>query len=125
MMARTELTVQVAVKAGILDLIAGATAGNAIGTDGDVGKGKFANDGKTVLVASIGGAGSETITFTAVADKYGRTEALAPEVATGKIAVIGPFMPELWNQTGGMIYFELTTKDAADKFTAVRVANPS
>jgi len=121
-MAREELTVQNAVKAGIADLITVATAGDA--TDSGSG-GSFVNDGKTVLICKIAGGNTETVTFTAINDPYGRTETLAPTVADGKIGVIGPFMPELWNQTTGKIHFALTQKDASDNFVAVRVANPT
>jgi hypothetical protein len=121
-MAREELTVKDAVKAGIDDLIDEATAGD----DTDSGSGgSFANDGKTVLICQINGGSTETITFTAVNDPYGRTETLAPTVADGKIGVIGPFMPEIWNQTNGKIYFALTQKSSSDRFVAVRVANPT
>jgi len=121
-MARETLTVQNAVKAGIADLIAVATAGDA--TDSGMG-GSFLNDGRTVLICQIAGGSTETITFTAVTNQWGRTETLAPTVADGKIGIIGPFAPRLWNQSDGKIYFALTQKDASDYFVAVRTANPS
>ena len=122
-MAREELTVQNAVKAGMLDLISVATAGNL--TDSGSG-GSFLNDGRTVLVCEIDAAGAqETITFTAITNQWGRTETLAPAVNVDKIAIIGPFAPRLWNQADGKIYFGLTNKDTDDRFVAVRIANPS
>jgi hypothetical protein len=122
-MADQTLTVVDAVKGGILDVAGNgsAKAGNAAGGDNWY----FANDGKTVIVFLADGAGGDTLTFTPVADKYGRTETLAPVVAAGKVAIIGPFMPELWNNSEGKVEFALTSENAADKLLAVRVANPS
>ena len=116
-MADLQMTVVQATKAGILDVAANASAlaGNAAGASSFV----FPNDGRTVLcvVATTG----DTFTFTAVADKYGRTETLAPVVAGGKKAIIGPFLPELWNDSNGYIKFKPSVGHADDFLLAVRV----
>jgi len=120
-MADQVMTVVPAVKAGILDMSANASAkaGNAAGGDDFL----FPNDGKTVLY--VDGITGDTFTFTAVADKYGRTETLAVVVAVGKNAVIGPFLPDLWNDAAGRVTFVPTVGNVGDKLLAVRVANPT
>ena len=120
-MADQTMTVVESDKNGILDVAGNgaALAGNAAGGDDFL----MPNDGKTVLV--IDGVTGDTFTFTAVADKYGRTETLAPVVAAGKVAVIGPFMPELWNNSAGQVVFVPTAGNAGDKLLAVRVTKPS
>lgn len=120
-MADQTMIVVEGVKAGILD-VAGhgsALAGNAAGGDDFL----MPNDGKTVLV--IDGVTGDTFTFTAVNDKYGRTETLAPVVAIGNYAIIGPFLPELWNNSAGQIVFKPTAGNVGDLLLAVRVGAPS
>jgi len=120
-MAEQTMTVVSVDKDGILDVggNASAVAGNAAGGDAF----KFANDGRTIL--AIDGVTGDTFTFTAVNDKFGRTETLAPVVAAGKYALIGPFLPELWNDSSGFIRFTPTAGNVGDKLLAVKVANPS
>ena len=120
-MADQTMTVTQAVKAGILDVAGNANklAGNAAGGDYFL----MPNDGHTVLV--IVATTGDTFTFTAVNDPYGRTETLAPVVAAAKTAVLGPFMPELWNQTSGCVKFKPTAGNADDYLLAVRVTNPT
>lgn len=116
-MADQIMTVVDAVKSGILDVAnnANAKAGNAAGA----GYFYFPNDGRTVLVV-VSGTG-DTFTFTPVTDKYGRTETLAPVVAGSKTAIIGPFLPELWNDANGRVKFKPTVGQATDKLLAVRI----
>ncbi len=120
-MAQVTMSVRPAVKAGILDLDSDTykQLGNAAAGSDFV----FPNDGKTVLV--VDGVTGDTFTFTARADKYGRTETLACIVAVGAWAIIGPFLPELWNDAGGYVHFVPTVGNAGDILLAVRVANPS
>lgn len=124
-MADQLMAIVQAVKAGILDVAGHASieAGNAAGGDYFY----FPNDGHTVL--AIDGVTGDTFTFTAVNDPYGRTETLAPVVAAGKIAIIGPFMPELWNVTSGTyagcVKFKPTAGNAGDLLLAVRITDPS
>jgi hypothetical protein len=124
-MADQLMTVVQSVKAGILDVVGNASikAGNAAGGDYFY----FPNDGHTVLV--IDATSGDTFTFTAVNDPYGRTETLAPVVASGKVAVLGPLMPELWNVTSGTYAgcakFKPSTGHADDYLLAVRVTNPT
>lgn len=120
-MAEIEMTVVDSVKAGILDMDSHASQqlGNAAGGFDFT----FANDGKTVLI--VDGVTGDTFTFTAVADKFGRVETLAPVVAAGAWAMIGPFLPELWNDSDGKVHFLPTSGNVGDILLAVRVANPS
>ena len=120
-MADVTMTVSNSVKAGILDMQADANIelGNAAAGDDFL----FPNDGKTVLW--VDGVTVDTFTFTAVTDKYGRTETLAPVVGVGDIAMIGPFLPELWNNAAGMVTFKPTAGNVGDILLAVRVASPS
>lgn len=120
-MADQTMTVTQAVKAGLLDLQghANVLAGNAAGGDYFY----MPNDGKTVLF--VDGVTGDTFTFSAVTNKYGRSETLAPVVAAGDLAILGPFMPELWNQSNGSIKFKPTAGNAGDLLLAVRVTNPT
>jgi len=121
-MADQIMTVKDLTKAGVPDISADANAkaGNAAGTDYFY----FPNDGKTVLVAVVGAAPKQ-ITFTPVADRYGRTETLAPTPTASKTAIYGPFNPELWNDTNGRVKFQPAAGGlATDIYIACRVANP-
>ena len=112
------MTVTVVTKAGIADVSADANAlaGNAAGANYFY----MPNDGRTLLIVA-GGASAKQITFTAVADKYGRTETLAPSPTVSKVGVYGPFPPDLWNQSNGCVKFQpATSGDANDKYLAVR-----
>lgn len=120
-MAEQTMSVRAITKAGVLDLAADAyaKAGNAGGGSDFL----IPNDGKTVLL--VDGVTGDTFTFTARPDKYGRTETLAKVVASGKWAMIGPFRPELWNDSSGYIHFVPTAGNAGDILLAIRVDNPS
>ena len=120
-MADITMTVVEAVKAGILDFTAHADAelGNAAGGDYF----RIPNDGKVVLL--VYGATGDTFTFTPVLDKFGRTETLAPVVAVGDFACLGPWNPDLWNQADGAVIFKPTVGNAADILLAVRVGTPT
>ena len=120
-MATVLMTVSNSVKAGILSL---AEDTNHVHGNGAAGSDfTFPNDGKTVLI--VDGVTGDTFTFTHVDDKYGRSEALAPVVAAGKWAMIGPFLPELWNDAAGLVHFVPTVGNANDILLAVRVSNPT
>ena len=123
-MADITMTVTQAIKAGILDVTAHANAkvGNAAGTDYFY----FPNDGKTVLVV-VGGAGAKAITFYPIGDKFGRTESLTVSVTASKTSVIGPFLPDIWNQGGnGFIKFQPAAGGLiTDYYLALRVSNPT
>jgi len=124
-MADTLMTVTQATKAGLLDMSGHANKelGNAAGSDYFY----FPNDGHTVLI--VDGVTGDTFTFTAVNDPYGRIETLAPVVSTGKIAMLGPFMPELWNVVSGTfagcVKFKPTTGNVGDVLLAVKVTDAS
>ena len=120
-MADQTMVITEGIKTGILDISAQANVlhGNAAGTDFF----KFPNDGKVLLVMdSVTG---DTLTFTSVACSHGRTETLAPVVASGKMAVFGPFNPDIWNQADGCVKFKPTAANAGDHLLAVRVGTPT
>jgi len=126
-MADVTFTVTESVKAGIMDvsdiLIAPyRQLGDAAGTDDFL----MPNDGKTFLLI-VGGAAASDIVFTQVKDKYGRSETthLTFDPALSKTSLVGPFLPELWNQHGGLLKFKPAAPVTADVYLAVRVANPT
>ncbi len=122
-MAVQTMVVVPAVKAGIVDI-----AGNGDALAGDASGGdnwQLPNDGKTVLLVVAGAAAGDTFTFTAVPNRFGRTETLAPVVAAGNSAIIGPFAPELWNNEAGQIIMVPAVGKATDTLLWVRVADPS
>lgn len=101
-MARTALTVQTA-----------ALAGNQLVTENaaDAANGNyFVNDGKTVLVVSNEhGATSTTVSATVNTDRFGRTKTFSLAVAAGRVGFFGPFPPEMFNQTGGVVNVDFTS----------------
>lgn len=120
-MADVTMTVTECVKAGLLDLEndANVELGNAAGGDWFY----IPNDGKVILF--VDGVTGDTFTFTAVADKFGRTETLAPVVVAGNNALIGPFNPDIWNQANGCVQFKPTVGNVGDFLNAVRVGTPT
>ena len=111
------------VKAGILDIAAHGDALAGTAANGD--NWQLPNDGMTVLMIVAGAAAGDTFNFTAVPNRFGRTETLGPVVGAGKSAIIGPFDPELWNNEAGQIIMKPTAARADDKLLWVQVANPS
>jgi len=120
-MAEITMVVTAATKAGILDKWGDANVelGNAAGGNDFI----FPNDGKVVL--EVNGVTGDTFTFTPVVDKYGRTEVLAPVVVAGNFATIGPFDPQLWNDSDGMVHFVPTAGNVGDLLLAMSVKNYS
>ena len=110
-------------KAGILSVAdhASVRAGNAAGTDYF----RIPNDGKVVLMV-IGDAGAKALSFTPVTDKFGRTETLTVAVTASKYSVVGPFLPDVWNQADGCVIFKPAAGgQAGDKYLAVRAGLPT
>jgi len=96
-------------------------------TQGDGGF-EFANDGRVLLYVfdQLALGAGDTITFQANADKYGNTPSpLTRTVTLKKAYFYGPFNPEEWNKTGGMVRFKFTTANAKTEVMAIRVKNPS
>ena len=121
-MADVLMTVVAGTKAGMLDL-----AGNAATETGDACAAAdqfyFPNDGNTVIV--IHAVTGDTWTFDPIADKYGRTEVLADAVAAGDIAILGPFLPELWNDAAGCCWFTPGLWNVGDLLLAMSFNTPS
>lgn len=122
-MADQTMVLTEGIKAGILDVTVHANAklGNSAATDYFY----MPNDGKVVLVCVVGAA-AKAITFTPVLDKFGRTETLVVTPTASKTSVIGPFLPELWNQVNGCVKFQPAAGGlVTDIYLAVRVGNPT
>lgn len=122
-MAYKDLTVLESDKTGdeLLALMVGADTQD---TDGF----EFDNDGKTILIVldDLATGAGDTITFEAIADKYGRLEdVLDRTIAAQKMYVYGPFLPDIWNQSDGKVKFKFTTAAATTTLVAIKVANPS
>lgn len=68
----------------------------------DVNDHDFTNTGDEILWVQNDGAGTCEVTVVSVADPFGRTgdEVFTVPATTGR-AVAGPFVPTLFNQTGG------------------------
>jgi hypothetical protein len=122
-MADITFVVTEGIKAGILDIVAATNvrAGNAAGTDYF----RIPNDGK-VQLAVIDAGVPKALTFTAVADKFGRTETLVVTPTASKGTIVGPFNPDIWNQSDGCVIFKPAGGGAAgDKYLAIRCGTPT
>ena len=83
----------------------------------------FDNDGKTRLVVKNGDASPRTATVVSVACSHGRTLDDALVLAAGEVGVMGPYDPELVNQSAdpGKAYVNWSAgTTAAVKCTPVR-----
>lgn len=69
-------------------------------------KEQFALTGKEIIIARNSGAGARTVTITSVAVNGRTGHITADSIAAGATHVYGPFNPNGWKQTDGMIYFE-------------------
>jgi hypothetical protein len=80
---------------------------------------QFANDGKVVLHAIKGGAGDAELTFGAPGLFYGMTfmEHVATVPASTGNLFLGPFPPQIFNDTAGLVSF--TTSNVAGLTIAV------
>ena len=121
------LTVVNATKAGpaaLLDLVTAAVAWDSATHINGI---EFANDGRTFLfVSNATGAKDSTQAFQAITNEYGRTETNSPVVAFGDVGLMGPFAPHLWNTSEQRIRcIPDQTAEAAIKFVAIRIANPT
>jgi hypothetical protein len=106
-MAEVALTVQEVTKAG-----AALTYANANTSDGN----EFANDGKTYLAMyNNGSTGTATVTIATGATVAGY--ALGDQtvsLSTTQIKIAGPFPPEVFNDSAGVINLAITGTGAAD-----------
>lgn len=101
-MAFTTLTLTTAnaYAGGILDLDAAAVAVDA--SNGN----QFANDGRTRLYVKNGSGSPLTVTYnipSTIRSLSGAITTITKTVAAGKVAVLGPFNPALFNQTTGYV----------------------
>ena len=100
-MADVTFTVVKGDKDGIIDFTAHADAELGNAANGDYLR--IPNNGKVLL--KIYAATGDTWTFTPVLCSHGRTETLAPVVAAGDFAELGPWNPDIWNQADGCVQF--------------------
>lgn len=105
-MARTTLTpvVAAAYAGGILDIAAGAV-------DQPNGN-NFANTGNEKLVVINGSGGPLTVTVSIPSNAkslQGLITSKTYTVATGKTAILGPFDPSTYNQTGSLVNVDWST----------------
>ena len=77
------------------------------------------NDGKTILI--LHAVTGDTWGFTPTTCSHGRTETLNAVVAATKIALIGPFPPELWNNGDGQVIINPTADNVGDFLLAVKL----
>lgn len=64
-------------------------------------------DSKTFVLAQNTGVGARTITFTSVADAFGRTgDITAYSIGAGELAIFGPFKAAGWSQSGTQLYID-------------------
>ena len=117
-MADQTFVVTDALKTGILDVTVHANKllGDAAGAEFFI----MPNDGKTVLVCVVGAA-AKALTFTAVSNKYGRTETLIVTPTASKTSVIGPFKPHLFNTDGAVKFKPAANGLNTDIYLALRV----
>lgn len=97
-MPRTTIVVQQPTDIGIL---LARTNGDAVNNH------DFINNGSTTLIVKNGGASSIDVTLKFAADKFGRTGTKVIAIAAAAEKVIGPFVPELYNQDG-KVQFDLS-----------------
>ncbi len=101
-MARDAITVTSTVRAGVLPALVVPVAANGGTLINSAGRTLF------VLISGLGaaavGAGARTVEIVQVADPYGRIQNDAPFAVTNDtLAVFGPFPPNLYNQTTGVV----------------------
>lgn len=95
-MPKTTLTV-LAAGLGNLALLTEASADQANGND-------FVNDGNTVFIVSNEDTStSTTVSIAANNDKYGRAVTKSVAVPIGRVAIIGPLDPDVFNDSNGKV----------------------
>jgi hypothetical protein len=82
----------------------------------------FVNTGRELLLIKSQAAGTKSFTVVSTPDLYGRTGDLTitvPAEATDQdgLSMAGPFLPEIWNQAGGVVHVD--TADGTDVQLAV------
>lgn len=79
---------------------------------------QFVASGNDLVFAHNTGGSDYTVTFTSVADPFGRTGDITTySIGAGEYAVFGPFKLPGWMQTDGKVY--LQASNAAVKFGVV------
>lgn len=82
---------------------------------------QVANNGSVLInVTNNGTSGAQTLTITSVACSHGRTDDISRAVAQGSSQTLGPFPPELWNDSSGNLLIDSATEDNFE-FSAIRL----
>lgn len=83
----------------------------------------FQNDGQTVFIISNESADTpQEVTIAVNADKHGRDKTLTTDVTNGRVAMIGPLDPEIFNDSNGRV--NITYEGVTSiKVFAVRLPN--
>ena len=101
-MARDAITVTSSVRGGVAPALTVPVAANGATMLNSAGRTLF------VIISGLGGAavgaGARTVVAIQVADPYGRIQAETPlAVVNDTVAVFGPYPPNLYNQTSGVV----------------------
>ncbi|RLB94226.1 MAG: hypothetical protein DRH26_01755 [Deltaproteobacteria bacterium] len=100
-MARTEIAVQDFLSHDVNDIV--FTAADATN---DMA---FENTGKEVIILKGGSSASGSMTVASVADSYRRTGDVVQSVAADTDYFSGPFPPEVFNQSDGLVNIDFDT----------------
>ena len=85
---------------------------------------EFTNEGNTFIIINNAGAGSQTATFVrAKCPRCGISTAGNMDVAVtnARLAVVGPFTKDLWNQSDGTVHIDSADEDNFS-FSAVKMS---
>ena len=116
-MARTDIPVQeIGIHGGAIDELTWTAADEA-------NDHSFVNDGKTLLLCKNDSGSAWVIDVDSVADPYNRIQDLAMSVNATSVGIAGPFGKNIWNQSDGVVYVNITVETSAF-FAAVKY-NPA
>lgn len=73
---------------------------------------QFVNNGHVYLIVKNDGAGTQAATVISVADVNGRTNDIAISLDSGEVDFLGPFPPDLYNQSDGTVHIDSADEDS-------------
>jgi hypothetical protein len=98
-MPRTRIAPNIATEAGALLTLVAADSVNHM---------EFLNNGNQVLRVKNGSAGSLNVTLRSAPDKFGRSLTKVVVVAATEDKAIGPFLPDLYNQSDNTVQVDFS-----------------
>ena len=104
-MARTPLVVKVLTNQVADPVVAGSAEVAYVASD-VVDDNSFATIGRELLLAHNDTAGALNLTLTAADDPWGRDKVLTYSVPAGETHVFGPFLTQVWRQTGNVVHVD-------------------